>query len=637
MADSTLASGASLGPHWKVISLVGEGACGKVYSVAGASQESSDTEFVAKCIPYGKGLSKTKAKVQERVAFTLNFERSLLAPGQLLSDFRYRPVLPRQHYYGKDEDTGVVYLVMERFKCDLTSWARERETNLTTAHVAHLGLQLLDGLKWLHDKGYLFIDVKPDNFMLRENDSIVFIDWGLALRLRGKLPTALVGTPAFVSLAVLEGAPHSRRDELESLVYVLLSLCNLGRLPWSNATTETDLLRQKKACDIIALASSYQCSGLGEFITENRTAPAEGPPDYAALKAVLEDMKKANVTIRGNEVFASDMGSTKAKNGSKKRGKAAGPVADTTSMDTQAGGGAVQSSRGRGRKPQKTDSKSLPKRSEPSRSEEKAADVPSPESSGSNDENISSLLNSDQAPKQARKPTQGKRKARTAQQKKSDEEGTSAVSTPKPKPKLSKLRAAVDTAIRLDSPPRRSSLGRLSTSSQNAPNALSETLMSSWKSPAMSRSRRSSRNSFERASISEKCGSMARERSSLLETNTLYLTVMDGPHKGDRFPMGSHALESGAEPTFRQLLIGRGDDADISLSKDQHISENHMTALWSWDPSGELDLNVQDRSSTNGTAVNDVDLEAKEWRRVYVGDEVCIGETLLRLEVENQC
>jgi serine/threonine protein kinase len=83
--------------------------------------------------------------------------------------------LPARDYFGRDEVIGFVYLVMERLDQDLTAWATSTSTKLTSTAIANKGLALLDGLQWLHTKGFLFIDVKPENFMLR-GDELVFID-----------------------------------------------------------------------------------------------------------------------------------------------------------------------------------------------------------------------------------------------------------------------------------------------------------------------------------------------------------------------------------------------------------------------------------------------------------------------------
>lgn len=170
-----LQPGYNLGGKWTITGLIGEGACAQVFSVARANNSNVQYPLVAKCIYYGKGTTNESKKEQERLSLTLNRERSLLAPGQLLTQFKYRPRIPTHDYYGKDETVGVVFLVMERLDYDLTHWARHNPQPPISL-IATFGLQILDGLRWLHRKGWLFIDIKPDNFMLRGGNEIVFID-----------------------------------------------------------------------------------------------------------------------------------------------------------------------------------------------------------------------------------------------------------------------------------------------------------------------------------------------------------------------------------------------------------------------------------------------------------------------------
>ena len=134
-----------------------------------------DYPLVAKCIETNlQGLSKDAKKEKERISLTLNRERQLLAPGQLLSKFPFRPKIPNINFYGKDETNEVVYLVMEQLDQDLEQWASSTSSR-SSSSIADIGLQLLEGFEFLHSKGLLFIDVKPQNFMLRGNE-VVFID-----------------------------------------------------------------------------------------------------------------------------------------------------------------------------------------------------------------------------------------------------------------------------------------------------------------------------------------------------------------------------------------------------------------------------------------------------------------------------
>ena len=57
---------------------------------------------------------------------------------------------------------------------DLVALSRNTK-EVNSSLIARLGLQILEGLQWIHQKGFLFIDVKPDNFMLK-GDALKFVD-----------------------------------------------------------------------------------------------------------------------------------------------------------------------------------------------------------------------------------------------------------------------------------------------------------------------------------------------------------------------------------------------------------------------------------------------------------------------------
>lgn len=99
--------------------------------------------------------------------------------------------------------------------------------------------------EYIHARGIVHRDVKPDNFVLTEYDNqecedITLIDFGLASSIYAngtedlkemKEGRRFVGTPAFGSLNVHKGLTYSRRDDLESLAYVAIELVT-GTLPW---------------------------------------------------------------------------------------------------------------------------------------------------------------------------------------------------------------------------------------------------------------------------------------------------------------------------------------------------------------------------------------------------------------------
>jgi serine/threonine protein kinase len=113
---------------------------------------------------------------------------------------------------------------------------------------------MLKILRFIHEKGFIHRDVKPDNFVLsHDSTDIYIIDFGLCKRyidnedrhIKMRTQRDLVGTPNFVSINVHNGIEPSRRDDLISVAYVILHLIN-GGIPWQSQR-ENKYLKMQKA------------------------------------------------------------------------------------------------------------------------------------------------------------------------------------------------------------------------------------------------------------------------------------------------------------------------------------------------------------------------------------------------------
>uniref|UniRef100_A0A1S4ADA9 non-specific serine/threonine protein kinase n=1 Tax=Nicotiana tabacum TaxID=4097 RepID=A0A1S4ADA9_TOBAC len=100
--------------------------------------------------------------------------------------------------------------------------------------VLMLADQMITRIEYLHSKGFLHRDIKPDNFLMglgRKANQVYIIDFGLAKRYRDPATNRhipyrenknLTGTARYASCNTHLGIEQSRRDDLESLGYVLL-------------------------------------------------------------------------------------------------------------------------------------------------------------------------------------------------------------------------------------------------------------------------------------------------------------------------------------------------------------------------------------------------------------------------------
>jgi casein kinase 1 len=141
--------------------------------------------------------------------------------------------------------------------------------------VCNLGYQMIDILEFIHNKNVIHRDIKPDNFLMSNGDNkyLYLLDFGLAKKFRendnskhfpfikGK---KLTGTARYASVNALNGDTQSRRDDLESVGYVLLYFLK-GKLPWQSLMIKNKEERYHKIMEIKRDISTCElCQGCPE-------------------------------------------------------------------------------------------------------------------------------------------------------------------------------------------------------------------------------------------------------------------------------------------------------------------------------------------------------------------------------------
>jgi serine/threonine protein kinase len=154
------------------------------------------------------------------------------------------------------------------------------------------GIQIISILKSVHNKYLLHRDIKPDNLMFSLSNKLYLIDFGLSKRYNYNgthIPenkiSHLIGTPNFVSLNVHNHIEPSRRDDIESCIYIILYLI-LGRLYWFNTDIEKMVELKKNV--------SFIPRFIKNMLVYVRNMTFEERPDYDLLINILKDEMHKN-------------------------------------------------------------------------------------------------------------------------------------------------------------------------------------------------------------------------------------------------------------------------------------------------------------------------------------------------------
>lgn len=239
----------------------------------------------------------------------IKLERIRTKHPQLLYESKLYRVLqgeigvPSLRWFGVETHFNV--LVTDLLGPSLEDLFNSCNRTFTPLTVMMIGEQLVTRLEYMHNKHFIHRDIKPDNFLVgrgRRVNLVHIIDFGLSKRFRHPKTRQhqpyregknLTGTPRYASINNHLGVEQSRRDDMESIGYVL-AYFSRGSLPWQGLKANTKKQKYQKIMDKkMSVSIGVLCKDtpieLKKYLDYCRSLRFEDKPNYPYLRALFRD------------------------------------------------------------------------------------------------------------------------------------------------------------------------------------------------------------------------------------------------------------------------------------------------------------------------------------------------------------
>jgi serine/threonine protein kinase len=274
VGSSSLEQGQIVNGTYRIQSLLGEGAMGRVYR---AHQISLDRVVALKILRLDRVSAQQQAEMETRFSLEASMCSQLSHPN-IVTVYDHGRIAS-----GPSE--GACFIAMEFLDGEtLGEWIRSQR--LTLKQTLRFAIEIAQALHEAHESGVIHRDLKPENVMLvrRGGEPVVkLVDFGLVRGVGAKAlgltaAGAFLGTPAYMAPEQIQRAAIDSRTDIYALGAVLFE-CITGRLVF-----ESD--------DIMAMAVAHLQARPPSFQATNPRVTASAALERLVMQMLEKDPAK---------------------------------------------------------------------------------------------------------------------------------------------------------------------------------------------------------------------------------------------------------------------------------------------------------------------------------------------------------
>jgi serine/threonine protein kinase len=212
--------------------------------------------------------------------------------------------IPKFYWSGDQDDFNVLIVEVMGPNLEHLLNTCNRKFSLKTALI--IAQEMIRVIQYLHSKGIIHRDIKPENFLIGlHNNNIHVIDFGLCKSYKdaegSHIPFStnkkLVGTIRYAPVNSHKGWEQSRRDDLESIGYLLVYFLK-GTLPWQGLGVKEKLSKDEKYQLILEckekISPEQLCSGLPkefkQYFEHVKELAFSDKPNYSYLYGLFNKL-----------------------------------------------------------------------------------------------------------------------------------------------------------------------------------------------------------------------------------------------------------------------------------------------------------------------------------------------------------